>query len=148
MKTDATNCAISLLTRREHGAVELVRKLEIKGYPLEEAKDALKTCLRLGFQSDERFVGQLCRARIRQGYGPIRIREELLHLKVDVVLITTALELESDHWLERAREIRAKKYKTSSESSFKALQKQKQFLYYRGFSAETIAQVFTMRDES
>ena len=134
-----------LLVRREHGAHELASKLQLKGFSAAEIEDAIAECQRLGLQSDGRFVENVCRARIRQGYGPIRICQELKTKQVDRSLIEQQLRLEQDNWLGYAIDAWTKKYKEQSELSYAALQKQKQFLLYRGFSMETIAMVFTER---
>ena len=132
-----------LLVRREHGAHELAGKLQQKGFMAAEIEEAITECQRLGLQSDGRFVENLCRARIRQGYGPIRICQELQTKQVDRSLIEHQLRQEHDNWLGYAIDVWTKKYKEQSELSYAGLQKQKQFLLYRGFSTETIAMVFT-----
>ena len=131
-----------LLARREHGAHELVNKLAAKGYLEPDIQNALLECQRHGFQSDSRFVDNLCRTRIRQGYGPIRIRHELQNLQVDGALISAALQQEQENWLVYAVEVWKKKYKEPVDLSYTALQKQKQFLLYRGFSTDTITMIF------
>lgn len=140
--SDAFTCAVHLLTRREHGAYELTNKLLKKGYPENEAQDAVLECHRLGLQSDDRFVDNICRARIRQGYGPLRIRRELQDLQINAELITNTLKQEQDNWLSYALEVWKKKYKEQGELSYPVMQKQKQFLLYRGFSTDTIAMLF------
>lgn len=140
--SNAFACAVRLLTRREHGAYELTNKLLKKGYPENEAQDAVLECQRLDLQSDERFVDNICRARIRHGYGPLRIRRELQDLQIDAELITNTLRQEQDNWLSYALEVWKKKYKEQGELSYSAMQKQKQFLLYRGFSTDTIAMLF------
>lgn len=134
--------AVRLLTRREHGAHELAQKLLQKKHPEVEIQDAISECQRLGFQSDRRFVESLCRTRIRQGYGPARIRQDLQNVRIDRDLMEQALDAEHDNWLQYARDAWMKKYGHQEESSFLAIQKQKQFLLYRGFSMDTINRVF------
>ena len=131
-----------LLARREHGAHELANKLAMKGYLDIEIQDALSECQRLGLQSDSRFVDNVCRTRIRQGYGPIRIRQELQNLHIDSELIDAVLQQEQDNWLDYAVSVWKKKYKEQGELSYTTLQKQKQFLLYRGFSSDIITMVF------
>ncbi len=140
--SEVFTCAVRLLARREHGAYELTNKLLKKNYPESEAQDAVLECQRLGLQSDDRFVENICRARIRQGYGPLRIRRELQDLQIDVELINHTLQHEQDNWVTYALEVWKKKYKNQTALSYPALQKQKQFLLYRGFSTDTIAMVF------
>jgi regulatory protein len=140
--SNAFACAVRLLARREHGAYELTTKLLKKGYLDQEIQDALLECRRLGLQSDDRFVETMFRVRIRQGYGPIRIRRELQELQIDSELINNALRHEQDNWLSHAFAVWQKKYKDDDDRSYHVVQKQKQFLLYRGFSTDTINRVF------
>lgn len=142
MKSNAYTCAVRLLARREHGAYELANKLATKGYLDIDIQDALNECQRLGLQSDCRFVDNVFRARIRQGYGPIRICHELEHLQIDSELIDARLQQERDNWLDYAVGVWQKKYKEHVNISYTTLQKQKQFLLYRGFSTDIINMVF------
>ena len=139
--SEAYEGAIRLLTRREHGAHELALKLAIKGHAEEAIEAALVLCQQRGLQSDARFAEQLCRLRVRQGYGPVRIQNELQALRVARSLIDAALQEEADHWVSHALLVWQKKVKTQGALSYIALQKQKQFLLYRGFSHETIEAV-------
>jgi regulatory protein len=142
LKSNAYTCAIRLLARREHGADELTKKLAQRGYASAEIEEAILKCQELDLQSDARFVENVCRTRIRQGYGPIRIRQELQQLHIDKDLIEKALQLEEDNWLSYAIEVWTKKYNEQTDLSYAMIQKQKQFLLYRGFSADTINLVF------
>ncbi len=134
--------AVRLLSRREHGAHELHHKLAKKGHIDSEIQAALEECQRLGLQSDSRFVENVCRTRIRQGYGPVRIRQELKQLKIDSELIDTALSQGPDEWLSHALQVWQKKYKEPREDAHAKQQQQKQFLLYRGFSTEIINSLF------
>lgn len=138
---EAYEGAIRLLMRREHGAHELALKLATKGHAKETIEAALLLCQQRGWQSDARFAEQLCRLRVRQGYGPIRIQKELQALQVARPLIDLALQKEADHWISHALLVWQKKVKTLGPLSYVALQKQKQFLLYRGFTHETIEAV-------
>lgn len=139
--------AVAMLARREHGAFELAQKLLQKGYVQDEINAVIAECQRLGLQNDERFATTLCSARIRQGYGPRRIRQDLQQVKIDSALIEQTLNDERDNWMMYARKVWEKKYKLQKDTSFKALQKQKQFLLYRGFSSNTISMLFQMNFE-
>lgn len=130
-----------LLTRRDHGAVELCTKLERKGFAPAEAKDALEACQRLGLQSDSRFVESYSRSRIRQGYGPVKILHELKSKGIETSLIHSILKEEQDNWVHYALDLWQKKTKGALELSFLEKQKQQRFLLYRGFSMDIIAQV-------
>ncbi|MDP3562798.1 MAG: recombination regulator RecX [Legionellaceae bacterium] len=134
--------AVAMLARREHGADELMQKLAQKGYDQTEIQLALDECQRLDLQSDIRFAENVTRARIRQGYGPERIRQELKNKRIERELIDNVLAIEQDNWVSYAMDVRKKKYDQAANSSYSDIQKQKQFLLYRGFSMHTIAIVF------
>ena len=131
-----------LLSRREHGAQELRDKLVTKGYSQEESDLALLKCQELDLQSEKRFVESRFRARIRQGYGPRRIQQELQQLQIDDSLIQNELLQEKDNWFDYGFEVWAKKYQNHENPTYNDTQKQKQFLLYRGFYTDTIALIF------
>jgi regulatory protein len=139
--TKAFDCALRLLSRREHGAQELADKLAQKGYESTEIVDSIKECQRLGLQSDLRFVESFCRARIRQGSGPLKISQELQTKHIDRTLIANALAQEQDNWLSYALAVWHKKYKDRVDIPFEELQKRQRFLLYRGFPTDIIANV-------
>lgn len=139
----ALDYALRLLTRREHGRQELLNKLLSKGHSLEESTEALDECLRLALQSDARYAHMLCRARIEQGYGPVRIRQELQTRGIAAELIEAALIEEAD-WDGQVFKVWQKKFKTSELPAFPELQKQQRFLQYRGFPQDLISSLFKM----
>lgn len=140
--TKAFVSAVRLLARREHGAHELAQKLLQKKHPELEVYEAIAECQRLDLQSDRRFVESLCRTRIRQGHGPARIRQDLQNVRIDRDLIDQVLNEERDNWVSYAKDVWVKKYGAYDDTAFAAIQKQKQFLLYRGFSVDTINLVF------
>ncbi len=122
---------------------ELTKKLEKKGYNSQEISQALAESQRLGYQSDERFAELLCRSRITQGYGPVRIKQELAAKGIVAETIQHVLEQEEAHrWLERAREVLRKKCRSFATLSWEEQQKLKRFLLYRGFPVGVIAGIF------
>jgi len=138
----ALNCALRLLSRREHSAEELITKLQQKGFPADEAVTALAECQRLGYQSDERFAQSLCRSRINQGYGPLKINQELQARHLDKELIQDVLAQQKEKWAEHARGVWQKKFKSSTKIDYPEMQKQQRFLAYRGFSMDIISTLF------
>lgn len=133
--------AVRLLSRREHGAIELGDKLKQKGFSSIQVKEALGTCHQLDLQNDARFAEVYSRSRIRQGYGPLKISQELSSKGIDKELIQSVLQQEKDNWLNYALEVWQKKNKGQLELSFSELQKQQRFLLYRGFGMDIIAMV-------
>lgn len=143
MSTDSTlwDSALRLLCRREHGARELHEKLKRKGFKDEDIALVVHSCQEQGLQSDKRFVAQCIRARIHQGYGPLKIVQELKGKGIEPELIYQELQQEQEHWLEYAMAVWQKKFKGHNASSFHELQKRQRFLFYRGFDQDIIAQV-------
>ena len=138
--------ALRLLARREHSAYELMQKLKQRGFENEAIHAEVLRCQHLGLQSDTRFAESLCRARIRQGYGPRRIQQALQAAQVDMTVIDAVLMSDPEQWIVHAREVWLKKYKIIEAESYALLQKQKQFLFYRGFSSETITMMLREHD--
>jgi regulatory protein len=139
--------AVALLARREHGAKELADKLKQKGYAESDVCVVLLQCQRLELQSDQRYAGALIRTRVRQGYGPERIRYELQQKYIERDVIAAVMAEESIDWVGCASMVLRKKYKYSgsvdlSLYTIRERQKQKQFLHYRGFSHDIIAHIF------
>ncbi len=140
--TKAMDLAVRLLTRREHGARELARKMAQRGVSEAEIEATLRECQRLHLQDDERFAQMLCRTRFSQGYGPLRIRECLSKVHIDRELIASVLSsYTEDEWFHSAQQVIRKKYPESLDYSYHVRQKQKQFLVYRGFSPEMISRL-------
>ena len=69
--------AMDLLARREHGRVELTRKLRQRGAEPEMIETALDRLTEEGLLSESRYLESFVSYRARSGYGPARIREEL-----------------------------------------------------------------------
>ena len=139
--------AVALLARREHSAKELADKLKQKGYPESDVSAAILACQRLDLQSDRRYVGALVRTRVRQGYGPERIRYELQQKQIERDVIAAVMAEEQIDWALCALTVLRKKYKSSgsadpSLNTIRERQQQKQFLHYRGFSHDIIAHSF------
>lgn len=143
----AFDCAIRLLSRREHGADELLVKLHQKGFDADEATAALAESQRLGYQDDARFAESLCRARINQGYGPLKIKQELQAKRLDKSLIQEVLAQQKDHWAEHARRAWQKKFRSSDKPDYPEMQKQQRFLAYRGFPMDIISSLFRVIDD-
>lgn len=137
----ALNCALGLLSRREHSAQEVLTKLRAKGYLLDESQLALATCQQEGWQSDERYCDMLCRTRINQGYGPLRISQELYNQRIANNLIENTLSTYENNWEDYALTAWQKKFKTPKNSDLSELQKQQRFLIYRGFPHDIIRKI-------
>ncbi len=139
--TKALECALRLLSRREHGAKELLVKLKQKGYDPKDSEQAVAECQRLELQSDTRFAGAVLRSRMRQGYGPQRIRQALQAKAIDPDVVDEAFQSESIDWQACALTVWQKKCPSEHDLSYMDVQKIKRFMLYRGFSSDLIKDV-------
>lgn len=133
--------AQGLLAQREHSKQELSKKLLAKGFDKADVECALDILIRDGLQSDERYVEAYINSRSNKGYGPNDIRQHLAQKGISSSIFEQVCQQLDIDWLERLEYVWQKKYgKYPLEPKEKA--KQKKFLYYRGFDAELINQLF------
>jgi regulatory protein len=137
---DARDSALRLLSRREHSARELKRKLEERGVEETEAEAAIEKLAGHGLQSDARYAEQLIRTRISQGYGPIRIEAELRQAGLDGEGIEVAMASADCDWNEQAAAVHTKKFRALPRGMAER-NKQYRFLMGRGFASEQIRRV-------
>ncbi|MEW6766027.1 MAG: regulatory protein RecX [Pseudomonadota bacterium] len=143
---DARELALRLLTRREHGAGELVRKLQQRGVPRAEAQEAIAEMAEQGWQSDERFAAQFAADHAARGDGPLKIRAALQARGVYDGPIAQALdELDAD-WLDLARQAHRKRFGTAVPKTPDDQARQIRFLMTRGFPASIARQVVRSHD--
>lgn len=132
--------ALKTLARREHSTVELRRKLgaysigaagrarqaedaAMLDWPIDSSDvastdlgtdahiDRVIEALQLdGSLSDERFAAEFVRQRIGKGYGPIRIRMDLLERGVPDRLAEEQLTRPSEFWQQQAAEVCLRKF--------------------------------------
>ncbi len=80
--------------------------------------------------------------RRARGYGPLRIRAELLERGVPEDLIEHHLKITDNAWLDDARKAWQKRFKYRLPHDFKSRAQQMRFLQYRGFTSEQINPLF------
>lgn len=83
---------IYLLSRKEYSAAELLQKLKLKGYDLEESLQALHQCQEKKYQSDVRFAESYIHDQALAGFGLNTIKMKLKQKGVKEEDIETALE--------------------------------------------------------
>jgi len=130
--------AIQLLSRREHSMKELRRKLLDKSFSLVAVDDVLTRLKVEGWQSDSRFAEAYVRMRTNNGFGPIRILQELKERGVDESLFADLLDYDDSIWFEKAVSVYVKKFGEGVSDDYTIVAKQKRFLQYRGFTKEQI----------
>lgn len=88
----AYNCAVSLLSRRDHSESELLRKLREKGFS-DGAEEAISKLKNSGYIDDERFCQVYSSELIRlKGYGRRRVEQELYRKGVSRDIISCVLD--------------------------------------------------------
>ncbi len=137
---DARNSALKLLSRREHSARELKRKLLDRGIEETDADAAIEKLSGKNLQSDDRYAEQLTRTRITQGYGPQRIEAELKQAGLSGDQISAALDAAECDWTEQAARAHEKRF-GHAPASMAERSRQYRFLMGRGFESDQIRQV-------
>ena len=134
-RSDPTALALRLLARREYGRRELRDKLLRAGYDAGDVALALEALVAAGYQDDARYAEMLTRTRVRQGHGPLRLRQDLQRAGVEA---TAALEID---WLQQAQAVCQKRFGDTPPTDARDYARRARFLAGRGFTGETIRRV-------
>ena len=133
---------MDFLARREHGEQEITKKLIARGFDTDIVEVAVTALISDGLLSDSRFAEAFVYSRFKKGSGPQKIHAELWQRGIDDALISVSMETVAGQWLERAREVREKKFGRESPRDFKERSRQMRFLQQRGFTSEQIRGAF------
>ncbi|MGV8889539.1 MAG: recombination regulator RecX [Pseudomonas sp.] len=137
--------AMDLLARREHGRVELTRKLRQRGALPEMIDTALDRLTEEGLLSESRYLESFVSYRARSGYGPLRIREELSQRGLQRTDIELNLRESGINWQEQLEDTWRRKFSGHLPIDVRERAKQGRFLSYRGYSMEMISRLFSGR---
>ncbi|WP_271194203.1 recombination regulator RecX [Pseudomonas turukhanskensis] len=132
--------AMDLLARREHGRVELTRKLRQRGATPELIEPELDRLTQEGLLSEARYLESFVSYRARSGYGPVRIREELGQRGLARADIEQALRECGIDWREQMAEVWRRKFGEQPNDA-RERAKQGRFLAYRGYSMDMISRL-------
>lgn len=135
--------ALNLLARREHSESELMRKLRTKNFLAEDIRPVLTQLAQEGLLSNARFAENYIHFRRNKGYGPVRIRIELLERGLTEDFIEHHLNMADNAWFTEARHVWQKRFKGQLPRDFKSRAQQMRFLHYRGFTQEHIESILT-----
>jgi regulatory protein len=138
----ARNCAMDLLSRREHSRSELTEKLRRREFDADVIEQALDRLQQENLQSDQRYAESYLYQRAQKGYGPLRIAYELRQRGVHEDLVQQVMELEQESWSERMQQQRIKKFGNNIPEDYAEKMKQARFLQNRGFSPELVMRLF------
>lgn len=131
--------ALRLLASREHSREELRRKLYQRGYAAAEVERLIEDLAAQGLVSDRRMAETYIAERVRKGFGPLRIRQELYHKGLPDDLVESALIRPQRVWLDAMSAAHDKKFGPGRAADAKTYARRARFLEYRGFPAELIA---------
>ena len=135
-KNRCYSAALRMLMRREHSQLELLTKLQAKGFNISAINDSLLILIEQNYQSDERFSEAFILMRHNQGKGPLKIASELKQRGIN------KFNLDVFDWFKLAKEVRNKKFGDTPAQDFKDQAKQKRFLQSRGFGFDEINEAF------
>lgn len=138
--------AMDLLARREHGRVELARKLRLRGATPELIESALDRLEADGLLNESRYLECYVSSRARAGYGPLRIREELAQRGLPREAIESALREAPIDWLAQLRDLWQRKFAGRLPGEAKERAQQGRFLSYRGYSLDMIGRLLRNAD--
>lgn len=130
--------AVELQARREHSAAELQQKLITKGYDATGVQQIIAELQQQGLICDERFAEAFARYRAERGHGPMRIVAELRERGVNETVVAGAVDQRDPDWIERARQVRSKRFGEELPAEFGERGRQSRFLQYRGFTSDQI----------
>jgi regulatory protein len=133
--------AMDLLARREHGRVELTRKLAKRGAPPELIDTALERLAQEGLLSEARYLESFVGYRARAGYGPLRIREELIQRGLPRVDVEQALGDCGIDWREQLEQTWRRKFAGQLPGDARERARQGRFLSYRGYPLDLIGRL-------
>lgn len=140
-KADAQFAAIRLLSAREHGRQELIRKLIQRGWTPDESESVVDDLAAQGLQSDQRFAESFVRSRAQKAHGPVRIRAELSERGLDRSEIERALQAEPFDWLAIASRWYERRYGTDPATDQKERSRRQQALARRGFTSDVVREL-------
>lgn len=141
---DVHDAAVRLLARREHSCVELHRKLSRKfGTRLELGvlNKVLDELIEQGLQSDQRYAEARVRQRIDAGYGPLKIKHDLLASGICGDLARDSVDALSPNWFEQARNALESRFGTTSSESERDKGRWVRFLNTRGFPQSIVRSI-------
>lgn len=134
--------ALDLLARREHSQQELRHKLR-RRFDAQALDAVLQALAAEGLQSDLRYCGSYARERALRGYGPLRIRAELLQRGVSAEAADAGLAAVCDEerldWAVLARRALERKFGSAEvPAAFSERARRLRFLHYRGYEPDCL----------
>jgi regulatory protein len=145
----AMQCALRLLTNRDHTLFELRAKMQRRGFADELIQSVMAQCQRLNYLDDAAFAIRYLEQCKAKNHGPRRIRQAMQQKGFSSELIDSVLHsgYPTDSELALADIALSKRIKQFQREAnpLKRARKAHSYLYARGFSASTIAAIVMKR---
>jgi regulatory protein len=139
--------AIGLLSRRDYPRRALKHRLADSGFDEAAAENAVAGLEDERLVNDARYVESAVASRATRGQGPIRIAFELRRQGVAAELIAAAVDARSPDWVERAGQLRRRRFGAAPPADRQERARQVRFLLQRGFSGEHVRRALDVRDD-
>ncbi|SDH76001.1 regulatory protein [Pseudomonas flavescens] len=133
--------AMDLLARREHGRVELSRKLRQRGASDEHIEVALDRLSEEGLLCEARYLESFISYRARSGFGPQRIREDLSQRGLGRADVEQALRDSGIDWRDGLQQTWQRKFAGQLPTDARERARQMRFLVYRGYPMDLVGQL-------
>jgi regulatory protein len=134
--------ALKLLARREHSIRELRGKLAARGVASSVLDQVLERLTGEGLLDEQRFVDVFVRARVERGYGPLKVRADLLARGID-----GGLSAQQVDWAAVARSARTRRFGDGQPKDYRERARQARFLQQRGFESDQVRAAFKAGDD-
>lgn len=144
MARSINEVAVAALSRREHSALEMRRKLMLKGFDEQEVESLIQNLIDNNLLSEERFTESYINMRKRRGYGPSRISQELRERGIKDEFFNSYLDKRSPEWHEVMRQQYHKKYGNQVAEDYAEKTKRAKYLQSRGFPLDWIFKLDSM----
>ncbi|MDP5292212.1 regulatory protein RecX [Oceanimonas sp. CHS3-5] len=141
------DCALRLLSRRDHSRRELEQKLHQRQFDESAIARTLDRLEQQQWLQDARFAQVQVRQHIYKKHGPQRIRAELQRKGVSAEEIAAALEEQDTDWFELARECHLARFGEAPVTDFKERARRMRYLQARGFGPDHIRYALESGDE-
>lgn len=132
------NEAMKILSRRDHSRQELINKLQMKKYQLDDITPIIERLIIDNHLNETRFTESYIRWRRGRGFGPVKVALELKQRGISDDLIEQCIQANDDEWYSAAKNEKTKKFGEQTADNFEQKMAMTKFLQYRGFNADHI----------
>ena len=133
--------AIDSLSRREHSILEIRRKLTQKGFEEDDIEACIKNLIENNLLSEERFTESYINMRMRRGFGPQRIAQELRERGIIDEYFDGFLDHNNPKWRAVMHQQYSKKYGSKPAQEYAEKAKRAKYLQTRGFPLDWIFKI-------